>query len=260
MPFFIEPDIKLLLANLGEEQSKMKTPEAAIGIKLLGKDFPTDEDLAYAKCEFVEWKSYYNQVWGLIDPTSSVDDQIKQISEHIFANYEDILLHKSYAAFIGRVRRTMACWAVLYAATELMLQDVFTVMERESVSFMDLYENLGSLNLEAKTEIEQIYQKTTIFILSQLILIGTKEDILKVFFHIVQETFEIKGGYEAGASKDVLSKEGSNVFNCLYAESFADASITVVSNKNTSDNFIIKLTWNDGIAAFLEHANQEFSD
>ena len=254
MAFFIKPEINKYITSLAQEDlSKRDVPAGSIVIDMTENgvhNFSPDQDAADALQHYTDWKGYYQESWRVLDHSASTQDQIKFISEQLFD--ESLFMIKPYTAVAGRLNQRMACWSALLTTIPLMMDSIYKLMEEDHVSFEQVSGDLELLPPETKASLDQIFMTAITFIFSNLILIGTKEDITEIFYFILQgEPLEIYGSFEESGSNKHVNKDASNLYSLLFASYFAEYSRNVISSENTSENYIIKVTWQDTIKDFV---------
>ena len=256
MAFFIKPEINKYITSLAQEDlSKRDVPAGSIVIDMTengASNFSPDQDAAGALQHYTDWKGYYQDNWLLLDHSASTQDQIKFISEQLFDAHESLFMTKPYTAIAGRLNRRMACWSVLLMVVPLMMDNVYKLMEKDGVSYEQISGKLEKLPADTRASLEQIFQTAMTFIFSHLILIGTKEDISVLFHSMLQEYLDIKGAFNESGSDEIINKEACKLYDHLFAAYFSELSRNVISSENTTENYVIKVTWQDTIQAFVK--------
>jgi len=256
MAFFIKPEINKYLSKLTEEGApKADLPEGSIVIGTTengANNFSSEQDVMDALEYFTDWKKYYLKTWELLDHSASLEDHVKFLSEQLFDTHELLFKTKPYAAIAGGLNRRMACWSVLLTVIPLLMDNVYKLMEQDGISYEQISGSLEELPSETQVSLEQIFQTATTFIFSHFILIGTKEDISALFHSMLQEYLDIKGVCNESGYDEVINKEACKLYDHLFDAYFSELSGNVIKSENTSENYIIKVTWQDTIVAFLK--------
>ena len=256
MAFFIKPEINKYITSLAQEDlSKRDVPADSIVIDMTkngANDFSSQQGVLDAFEHFTGWKKYYLKNWDLLNHETSTQDQIKFLSEQLFDSHESLFMTKPYAAIAGRLNRRMACWSVLLTVVPLMMDNVYKLMEKDGVSYEQISGKLEKLPADTRSSLEQIFQTAMTFIFSHLILIGTKEDISVLFHSMLQEYLDIKGAFNESGSDEIINKEACKLYDHLFAAYFSELSGNVISSENTTENYVIKVTWQDTIQAFVK--------
>jgi len=191
--------------------------------KLLGLEYVGSSNTKDYWNHVSEWDNHILGIWNMTSPDLTVGEQVKKICEEIYDIEQEYFLDNDT---IDPIIREAVVFSALNTVNSLFISDYIS-------KELNVFEPNAKLN--------SISRKKTIILMVIILIMGTTEDVRKVFYLLMDKNITFLGKKVSMCS--ILTND--------YKDRFTDDFRDILGTLSRTGNFVIDVVFNDSARDFI---------